>query len=709
MELCRAQALESHYSTPPQSVPSITKLEVVVHPSFKLYARKTFGALLCATAFFAAGCHNNNLNSGYGVAWVSLTGEPGGVSTNAAIAEDFTSYIVNVDSITLTRNDGVVVTALATPETVDFTQLKNIAELWGSGSVPNGTYLSASITIDYTSAVISVLVNGVPTTATVTNTSGSAVTTMAVTVTFDPLNPLVITPTYASTSAERLSINFDLAASGWVGSSSPPVVAVNPYFTVSVLPSDTKLTRIRGPLINTSAPLGTYTVYVRPFYDEVDNLGTLSLFSTPSTIYSINGNSYVGTAGVNALSLLSAGITMTAAYTTFTPDLNTANGAPAGTFYPVYVIGGSTLEDQYTEGVTGDVIARNGDTVTLRGSTLILNTANTTSYETADTQLLLGSGTLVTADGTTLSGLNSSSVAVGQHIQARGIYSILASLEVQLDATGTSATNTGSVRLQSSELWGPLVSSAAGGLTMNVQTINDWPVSIYNFSGNGATAAQNPLPSAFAVNTGALTVPAGTVAGDPLWVDGLFTPFGAVPPDFTAGAVNSETSVQVAGGSLTPAGTQTCGLGSQVCEPASLRVLYAYSLGTTAPFVAGLTNAGFAIDLTSPALQSAVIRIGPENIDLKSLPASPQFVPTTLPSTSTFSPLYSVGNPTTATVTPTVTSATSSIEVFSSFPSFVTAVNSTVSSSNPVVQIEARGVYNRATNTFTATTVNVVL
>src|SRR5450755_1963506 len=108
MELCCAAALESHYSTQPQSVPSITKLEVVVHPSFKLHARKTFGAFLCAAAFFAAGCHNNNLNSGYGVAWVSVTSEPGGTTTNASTPADFASYIVNIDSITLTRNDGVV-------------------------------------------------------------------------------------------------------------------------------------------------------------------------------------------------------------------------------------------------------------------------------------------------------------------------------------------------------------------------------------------------------------------------------------------------------------------------------------------------------------------------------------------------------------------------------------------------------------------------
>ena len=52
-----------------------------------------------------------------------------------------------------------------------------------------------------------------------------------------------------------------------------------------------------------------------------------------------------------------------------------------------------------------------------------------------------------------------------------------------------SSTNTGSVRLQSTELWGSLVSSAAGSLVLNLQTIDDWPVSDYNFAGNGAGRA----------------------------------------------------------------------------------------------------------------------------------------------------------------------------------------------------------------------------
>jgi hypothetical protein len=658
-----------------------------VHSLFDRYARKSLSALLCA-AVVLAGCHHNNYNSGYGIAWVTLTDEPG----------DFTSYTVNVDSVTLTGTTNGTVTALSTVETVDFTKLGNISELWAAANVPNDTYTSASITLDYTDAVISVLVNGVSTRAAVENSSHAAVTTITVTVNLDPSNPLVITPTPASTSAVHLAIDFNLAASNTVETSTAtPVVTVHPYMTAGIQPADTKLIRVRGPLINSSVGVGTYTVYVRPFYDEVNSLGSLSLFTQPYTIFTINGSIYTGKAGVTALSQLSAGTTMTAAYTTFVPSVNDKYSPPAaaGTFYPLYVIGGSSLEDFYTQGLTGYVTARNGNTLTVSGSTLIENSLVITTYQDAAAQLILGSGTIVTADGTALTGLNSDSIGVGQYISARGLYSLPASNVVTVDATGTTSTNTGSVRILPTEIWGSLVSSASGSLTMNLQTVNDWPVSSYNFAGNGASTAQDPAPAAFSVDTGALALPSGLVAGDPLWISGMVSPFGAAPPDFKASAVNSEASVQVAGSAESAPGTETCGVSSQVCDPASLRVAWS-AAGTNDPFV-GLANAGFSIDLSNAEYVSGVIRIGPESIDLKSLPASPQIVPTSLPVTATFAPRFAIGNPSTG------------IAVFSGFAAFVTQVNTSVTGTTPAVQFEARGLYNRTTNTFTATTVNILL
>jgi hypothetical protein len=714
-----------------------------VHSFFSRYARKSLSALICVAAFVAAGCHNP-LTSGFGIAWTQMTVEPG----------DFATYIVTVDSVTLNGIHVGEISALATPEIVDFTQLNNYAELYGSASIPNDTYTSATITLDYTpvvdggQSVISVIgPDGKPQQANVVDPTGAAMTTISVTVNFDPLQPMVITGTFASTSAERLAIDFDLAASNYINTStSPATVVVRPFLTVGIQPSDTKLIRVRGPLINSSVgavggvngtttpttpgDIGTYSVFVRPFNDEVDSLGSLSLFNSAKTLYTINGVSYVGVAGISALQQLSAGTTMTTAYTTFTPDINNLPSPPAtaGTYYPVYVLGGSTVEDIFTEGLSGYVVARSGNTVTLRNWTLFvnddeifINQADPTLIPpttTADATLLVGPNTTVTVDNAPAI-LNSDAISVGQYVTARGIWSGQA--VASLDATGNSSTDTGSVRILNSQLFGSLVSSASGSLVMNVQNIDYWPVSVFgDFAGNGAGAAPNPSPAAFTINTGSLALPAGAAAGDSLWVNGIMTGFGSAPPNFNATAVNSQASVQVAGGyGTTPApgnstapGDQMCGVGSQVCTPASIRVTW--PAGTATPFT-GLTSQGFSIDLSNSQLQTAVMRVGAQSTNLTALAANPEIVPfpQTEPITpaSTFAPQYSVGNPITSSINPSSTTdiPTTALSSFATFFSWVNEVNSTMKSTNSAVQFQARGFYNASNNTFTATTINLVL
>jgi hypothetical protein len=700
-------------------------------------ARRALSALLCAIAILAAGCHGNNQTSGYGIAWVTLTGGP----------SDFTSYVVNVDQIQLTRNDGAIVPALATPETVDFTKLNNVSELWGSATVPSGTYVSASITLDYTplasggSSVISVMVNGLPQKATVVDAAGAAVTTQTINVTLDPANQLPIAATYATTSAVRLALGFNLAAStaSINTATSPVTVTIKPYMTVGVAPPDTKLIRVRGPLINSSVSLGTYTVYERPFFDDQNVLGSLSLFVDTNTLYTINGSVFSGTPGITQLSQSSAGSTMTAAYATLEPT-PTPN-ATAGIFHAQYVIAGSTLQDIYTAGLEGDVVARSGNTLTVRGATLQQYlqipiyagcVPGAVTCNETDATVIVGPSTTVTADDTLLTGLDYNAVAVGQHIIARGIYTAPSAGVVDFDARSTT-TNTGSVRLISTQLFGSLNSAATpGSLLLNLGTINNWPVTDYSFAGNGTSAAADPVAANFSVNSGALAIP-DTTAVNALWIDGRFAPFGSAPPDFIASTVNNELGVQTAGqtaatAAAAPSSTNptpfSCALGNLDCVPASMQVAWT-SPGTTTPF-SGLTSSPITVDLTNAS--SAVIRIGSESINLMAgTPVNPQIIPTaalapvtanagvagsttvTLP--PVFLPAYSYGIPSTST---TVVASTglpppnNSISVFSGFAAFATGLT-TALATTPALQLEARGTYDRAANTFYLLSVDVVL
>jgi len=649
-----------------------------VHSSIRKKLANRLVALLCACAFglAAAGCHNDNQDSGFGVAWTTLT--------TTDDAGQFTSYLVTIDSVVMVGALNGEVGAIEVPETVDFTKLTNLSELWATASLPVDTYSQAIITLDYTSAQISVLVNGAPVKVNVVDPTGAAVTTVAVTVNLDPQGGLVLQPTFATSNALRLAFNFDMTASNKVNmTTSPPTVTVEPYMSVATTAADSKLIRVRGPLINSSTSLSTYTVVVRPFFDEVNSLGIDTIFNDANTIYTYGGLTYVGAPGITALSQASAGSTITAAFCTFEPTPTPQAGVIAGIFHSVYVVAGSTLEDFFTEGLEGDVIARSGNTLTIRGGTLDANAAEVIQYEDLDSQVLLGPATQVTADGVSTFGtLNSNSIAVGQHITARGLYSVNAAGVTVLDSTGSSV-DTGSVRLQSTELFGTLNSTASGSLQLNVQNIENYPVSVYNFAGNGVSAAQDPVAANFTVNTGALTLPAAA-PGDPLWIDGYVAPFGTAPPAFTAFSVNAEPAV-----------------------PATLAVVWT-GTGTAAPF-ATLTPTGLTIDLTNAAFGSGQLRIGADTINLTTLSATPNIVPAVaVPAATTglplFNPRFSVGaaaNPDVATNTP--------ITSFITFAAFVTQLNTTFATPTPATQFVARGMYDNTSNTFTASSIDVVL
>jgi hypothetical protein len=663
---------------------------------------------LCALlfSFGLAGCHHNNLTSGYGIGWFTVTDEPA----------NFASYIVTIDSVVLTGKTVGPVSVVTIPEIVDFTKLKDVSELWASASIPNDTYTSATITVDYSTANISVIVDGAPQQAVlVQGSTGTAPTTISVVVNLDPTNLAYIIPTYATTSGIRLAIDFDLAASNQVNlNSSPPTVTVNPFFTIATSSSDNKLVLVRGPLVNTSLTEQTYSVYVRPFFDEVNTAGTLSMFdnasvfassataatspSCPNTtpLFTINGTSYLGGAGINVLSQTSAGSTMTASYTTYHPT--TTPIATAAIFCTVYMIGGSTLEDFYTFGVEGDVVARNGNTLTVRGPTLAATSAETVNFYETDANVILGSGTLVTEDDVPTNGsLNSNSVSVGDHIIARGVCaagtsSCLLNNVLTLDSSGTSQTNTGSVRIQPTEAFGTLVSTSSGGLTMGLSNIGIYPASAFNFAGTGTSPAADAVPTSYLVNTGTLALPADLTVGGPVFADGIVTPFGSAPPDFTAASVPDESEL-----------------------PATL--LFVYESPGTASAFSSLTPNSITVDLYNNQLASAQINIGSEVIDLTTLPAgTPLIVPQSVPPAPppimvpteniteaqlppVFLPLFSVG------------SSANGINCYNTFGTFVSTLITDFSGATPQAMfgLTARGTYNRATNTFTAAAINVVL
>jgi hypothetical protein len=219
-----------------------------------------------------------------------------------------------------------------------------------------------------------------------------------------------------------------------------------------------------------------------------------------------------------------------------------------------------------------------------------------------------------------------------------------------------------------------VVAAAAGSATLNLSSINGYPISAFNFAGT------NSNPAAYVVNANGLALPSNPsgnpiAAGDFLAVNGFSSAFGSAPPDFIASAVNAEPTI-----------------------PATLQVVWATS--DAAPF-ATATATSLTVNLANAALTSATIQIAGESIDMTTLPASPQIVAAVATNDPTsglplFNPVFSVG------------SFTLGIQSFNTLMPFETAAATSFATS-PATKFLAHGFYNSAANTFTASRINVVL
>src|SRR5215831_17970292 len=147
----------------------------VVPPQRTCFAR-LLRAMVCAAAGLLGACHTTT-NPPPGTPVVSM-----GDLTNSG---DFMSYIINIDAIQLTRTDGTVVTPLVTPVSVDLARLNSMTELVEAPALPEGTYKSGLVILDYTATgLVWLNANGQPLAAGPTNATGTGATVVSVPVTF---------------------------------------------------------------------------------------------------------------------------------------------------------------------------------------------------------------------------------------------------------------------------------------------------------------------------------------------------------------------------------------------------------------------------------------------------------------------------------------------------------------------------------------------
>jgi len=565
---------------------------------------------------------------------------------------DLLSYVVTLTSLQLQTASGAAVETLPASTKIDFTQLVDLSELVTAGQIPQGEYTSAKITIDYTGATITADDgSGNAVQLQPVDSTGAALTTLTETVQLDSQHHLVITPGHLA----RLALDFNLAATNTV-SLTAKTVTVTPTLVASIVPTDNKPLRVRGSLVSASASANDFVLNVTPFHMEKFSLGQITVDVSSTTTYQINGTSYIGSAGITALAAVPAG-TMVAAFGTLQTGMTTP------TFTATSVFAGTSLESMTQDRISGTVIARSGNALTVRGVTWQHRGDHDDDFEfdRADATVNVGSGTTVTEDGQTGS-FSIADISVGQQIDAFGTASS-SNGAVTLDATA------GQVQLDITSAWGVVTQLGTGTMTLNLQALGGLDASVFNFAGTGTGSAGDATAAAYVINTQSLSQ-TGFAVNAPARVFGFVTPFAMAPPDFTA-----ETLVNY----------------SAVTD--FLTISWGMSGSSTAFTALTASSTSLQLNLANVG-QRHSIAIGPQRLDVTTLAMAPSIVPDTSSSMDAFTIAHGMSWKS---------------ENFTTFAAFVAQLASELTGSTTVIAVNASGHYDSTANAFTATHLVVVL
>jgi hypothetical protein len=611
---------------------------------------------LAACGMLLAGC-GGGMSSGMGgtSAAASCSSSSCGASmvTLTDAKGDFLSYTVNLTSLKLQTAAGASVETMPAVTKVDFAQLVDLTEVISAGQIPAAEYVSATLTLDYAGATITAD-DGTGTAVALkpVDANGAALTgAVTVSIKLDNANHLLITPGRTG----RLAFDFNLAASNTVDLTAA-TVTVSPTLVASVVPADNKQIRVRGGLVSSSTTANDFVLNVQPFHDQTKTTGQVTVGVATSTTYQVNGTAYVGAAGLAAIAALPAD-TMVAAFGTLQKDTQTFTAAA--------VLAGTSLENPAKDLVSGTVIARTANTLTLRRATVWWHGGGDFESESHDVTVTVADGTAVTKEGA-MGAFTIADISVGQHIDAFGMASTatgMTSGNKTLDATA------GAVRLELTPAWGVVSSLATGSATVKLQSLDGLPVSAFNFAGTGTSTATDATAAAYVIDTGMLSQ-AGLTMNAPARVMGFVTPFGKAPPNFTA-----QTLVNFSG------------------VPQALVVDWA-AKGSAMAFT-GLTATSTSLQLSLTGVGNLhFIQIGPQQVDLTTLATVPTIAPDTMATNETFT----IGH-----------RGKYKTENFNTFAAFVTALFADLTPAATVAGLAATGQYDSAANTFTANRIAVLI
>lgn len=312
--------------------------------------------------------------------------------------------------------------------------------------------------------------------------------------------------------------------------------------------------------------------------------------------------------------------------------------------------------------VQGTVLARTGDTLTVSDGLLFHPEAAAIplGFERQAT-VTVGSGTTVIEEGQSGS-FTVSDISVGQQLRVSGTLGMNSSGNPTLDATA------GTALLLPTSGVGLVTATASGSITVGLQEIGGMDASTLNFAGTGATSQQDATASSYQVSVPSSISTTSTGNGSAIGFTGFVTPFGSAPPDFAA----------------------TTLIGYDTAK--TLFDAWWASPGITTPFA---TLTGSELLLSQATLKSSaheVIRIGGVTVDPSTLSAGLELLPDMTGTAQSFAIVHAMSQ---------------SIDSFSTFNDFATALATDLNATTGMLQVMAEGSYS--SGAITADRVIVVL
>ncbi len=548
---------------------------------------------------------------------------------------DFLTYQVDVTNITLTRANGAVVNVLPQTTSIDFAEYVEVTELLTVLDVPSGRYDSASMSLDFSGAEVTVQdENGSAILASVIDEAGDPMTDVDVDIMFNDREGFVIAPGVPA----QVTLDFDLDASNSIEiSGDTATVTVQPVLIADTILEEPKPFRLRGVLGNVDGENEVFSMDLRPFRVRNGAFGSARVNVDSNTTYEVDGVSLDSPEGLAALGLKDSG---TAVITQGAWDRE------AREYVATHVTAGSSVPWDQADILRGTVVARNGNTLSVRGAIVQLSSGSFIFNDTFTVEV--SEDTVMTQRGEDSPTIDA--ISVGSGVYATGVVT-----ESTLDASE------GIVRLVQSNVAGSVVTTSP--LSVDVAYINGRRAGLYDFGGTGTSEATDADPDSYEINTGTLDV-SGIVNGDPIRARGFTAQFGASPEDFYANSVVDVADIR----------------GHMVVN---------YGLVGAADGIAGVSDDGILLDIENALFRHHIVIAGIPT-DLTGLDQVPLVVP------GGERGIYTVW-------------VNGRLEVYTFYDEFSAALQADLDDGARIVRFDAHGYFDRAMGTFTTQRLGIIL